>query len=152
MSSNLSPDRITVRVVGQQMRADRETERAVVAVLDAFNAALRDRDLEAIVALFVPDADVTLVGSDAGETAIGPLDLRSFFERIFARAGTFNFDWHSCTVSARGEVAWFFGVGTARYTEHDHVTTVSYRTTAILEQRQDQWLFVHYHGSEPVGA
>jgi len=132
------------------MRADRETEKAVLAVLDAFNDTLGRRDIEATLALFVPDADVTLVGSEAGETATGPSELRSFFERIFARPGTFCFEWRSCTVSARGDVAWFFADTAARYTEHEHVATVSYRTTGILERREDRWLFVQYHGSEPV--
>ena len=132
------------------MRADQETERAVLAVLDAFNDALGRRDLEATLALFVTDADVTLVGSEVGETATGPSELRSFFERIFARPGTFFFEWRSCTVSARGEVAWFFADAAARYTEHERVATVSYRTTGILEWREDRWLFVQYHGSEPI--
>lgn len=132
------------------MRADRETESAVLAVLDAFNDTLGRRDLEATLALFVADADVTLVGSEAGETATGPPELRAFFERIFARPGTFYFEWRSCTVSSRDDVAWFFADAAARYTEHEHVASVSYRTTGILERREDRWVFVHYHGSEPV--
>jgi ketosteroid isomerase-like protein len=133
------------------MRADRETEKAVLAVLGAFNDALGRRDVEATLALFVPDADVTLVGSEPGESAVGPAELRTFFERICARPGTFSFDWRSCLVSARGQVAWFFADTTARYTEHDHVASVTYRTTGILERRGARWLLVHYHGSEPVG-
>ena len=70
--------------------------------------------------------------------------------RLFARPGTFSFEWRSCTVSARGDFAWFFVDAAARYTEHEHAATVSYRTTGILERREDRWLFVQYHGSEPV--
>jgi ketosteroid isomerase-like protein len=90
------------------MRADQEAERAVLALLDAFNDALGHRDLDATLALFVADADVTLVGSEEGETATGPSELRSFFERSFARPGTFCFERRLCTVSARCDVAWFF--------------------------------------------
>jgi hypothetical protein len=38
----------------------------------------------------------------------------------------------------------------AGYTEYEHLNTVSYGTTGILERRENSWLFVHYHGSEPV--
>ncbi len=54
-----------------------------MAVLDAFNEALERRDLDATLALFVRHPDVTLVGSEEGETATGPSELHSFFERIF---------------------------------------------------------------------
>jgi ketosteroid isomerase-like protein len=132
------------------MRADRSTEEEVMAVLDAFNEALERRDLDATLALFVQHPDVTLVGSEQGETATGPSELRSFFERIFARPGIFRFEWRSCTVSARGDVAWFFADAIARYTENDHIASVAYRTTGVLEREQNHWLLAQYHGSEPV--
>lgn len=132
------------------MRADTETEHAVLAVLDAFNETLGRRDVDATLALFVSDADVTLIGSEADESAEGPPELRAFFEAIFRRPGTFRFEWGKCTISSRGDVAWFFADATARYTEDQHVAAVPYRTTGILERREDRWLLAHYHGSEPV--
>ena len=132
------------------MQADSETEGLVRGALDAFNEMLAQRDLEGILGLFVSDADVSLAGSEAGEIAIGRSELRSFFERIFRRAGTFNFDWRSCQVSAQGDVAWFFADATASYTEGENITAMPYRTTGILERRGNRWLFAHYHGSEPV--
>jgi ketosteroid isomerase-like protein len=132
------------------MRADRSTEKEVMAVLDAVNEALERRDLGATLALFVGHPDVTLIGSEEGETATGPSELRSFFERLLARPGTFRFGWRSCTVSARGDVAWFFADAIAHYTENDHVASVDYRTTGVLEREENHWLFAQYHGSEPV--
>jgi len=134
------------------VQADAETEGRVRGALDAFNEMLAERDLEGTLALFVSDADVSLVGSEAGEIAIGQSELRSFFERIFRRAGTFSFDWRSCQVSAHGDVAWFFADATAIYTEGENVTTVPYRTTGILQRENNRWLIVHYHGSEPAQA
>ena len=132
------------------MRADRSTEKEVMAVLDAVNEALEHRDLDATLALFARHPEVTLVGSEEGETATGPSELRSFVERLLARPGTFRFEWRSCTVSARGDVAWFFADAIAHYTENDHVAPVAYRTTGVLEREENHWLFAQYHGSEPV--
>lgn len=132
------------------VRAHSETEEHVRGTLDAFNEKLAQRDLEGVLALFISDPDMSLIGSEAGETATGHSELRSFFERIFRRAGTFNFDWSSCHISAQGEVAWFFADAAASYTEGERVTTMPYRTTGILERRDNRWLIAHYHGSEPV--
>lgn len=134
------------------MRADAETETRVRGAFDALSERCGQRDLEGILALFSSDADVSLVGSEAGETARGPSELRSFFERLFRRPGTFSFDWRSREISARGDVAWFFADATAIYTEGENVTTVPYRTTGILQRENNRWLIVHYHGSEPAQA
>lgn len=132
------------------MQADEDIEAAVRAVLRAVNDALERRDLDGLLTLFASDPDVSLIGSEAGETAVGPSELRMFFEGLFARAGTFSFDWDSSTVSARGDIAWFVADASTRYLEGQHVTEIPYRTTGILERQQDRWLLIHYHGSEPV--
>ncbi len=102
--------------------------------------------------MFVSDPDVTLIGSEAGEIAVGPAELRAFFKRIFARAGTFQFEWRTCRVSAQGDVAWFFAEVLAHYSEPEGAANVPYRTTGVLERRGDRWLLSHYHGSEPANA
>jgi ketosteroid isomerase-like protein len=134
------------------MHADDAIEQQVLGVLGAFNDQLAARDLDAVLGLFVSDPDVTLVGSEAGEIAVGPGELRAFFRRIFARTGTFRFECSTCRVSAEGDVAWFFADGLARYSEPEGVTSVPYRTTGVLKHRGDRWLFAHYHGSEPVNV
>lgn len=127
-------------------------EQEVLGVLGAFNDQLTARDLDGVLGLFVSDPDVTLVGSEAGEIAVGPRELRAFFQRIFARTGSFRFEWRTCRVSAEGDVAWFFADAVARYSEPEGVASVSYRTTGVLKRHGDRWLFAHYHGSEPVNV
>lgn len=139
------------RVLGNRlMKADDETERELLEVLRAFNDHLAARDLEGVLGLFVSDPDVTLVGSEAGEIAVGPSELRAFFRRVFARRGTFRFEWRTCRVLAGGDVAWFFADTLAHYNEPGNAATVPYRTTGVLVRRGDRWRFAHYHGSEPV--
>jgi ketosteroid isomerase-like protein len=134
------------------MHADDAIQQQVLGVLGAFNDQLAARDLGGVLGLFVSDPDVTLVGSEAGEIAVGPGELRAFFQRIFARAGTFRFEWRTCRVSAEGDVAWFFADAIAHYSEPEGVASVPYRTTGVLKRRGDRWRFAHYHGSEPVNA
>jgi uncharacterized protein (TIGR02246 family) len=135
-----------------RMQADDAIEQQVMDVLGAFNDHLARRDLDGVLGLFVSDSDVTLVGSEAGETAFGPAELRAFFERIFARVGTFQFEWRTCRISAEGEVAWFFADAVAHYGEPEGVASAPYRTTGVLKRHRDRWLLAHYHGSEPARA
>lgn len=132
------------------MKADDETGREVLGVLRAFNDRLAARDLEGMLGLFVSDPDVSLVGSEAGEIAFGPSELRAFFQRLFARPGTFRFEWRTCRVSAGRDVAWFFADSLAHYSEPGNAASVPYRTTGVLARRGDRWRLAHYHGSEPV--
>jgi ketosteroid isomerase-like protein len=134
------------------MHADDAIEQQVLGVLGAFNDQLAARDLDGVLGLFVSDPDVTLVGSEAGEIAVGPGELPAFFQRIFARPGTFRFEWRTCRVSAEGDVAWFFADAVAHYREPEGVASVPYRTTGVLTRRGDRWLFAQYHGSEPVNG
>jgi ketosteroid isomerase-like protein len=134
------------------MQPDDAIQQQVLGVLGAFNDQLAARDLGGVLGLFVSDPDVTLVGSEAGEIAVGPGELRAFFERIFARAGTFRFEWRTCRVSAEGDVAWFFADAIAHYGEPEGVASVPYRTTGVLKRRGDRWVLAHYHGSEPVNV
>ncbi len=132
------------------MHADDAMEQQVLGVLGAFNDQLAARDLDGALGLFGSDPDVTLVGSEAGEIAVGPGELRAFFQRIFARAGTFRFEWRTCHVSAESDVAWFFADAVAHYSGPEGVASAPYRMTGVLTRRGDRWLFAQYHGSEPV--
>jgi ketosteroid isomerase-like protein len=134
------------------MKADDETEREVLSVLRAFNDHLEARNCEGMLGLFVSDPDVTLVGSEAAEIAVGPSELRAFFQRLFARPGTFRFEWRTCHVSAGGDVAWVFADALAHYSEPGNTATVPYRTTGVLARHGDRWRIAHYHGSEPVSV
>jgi len=134
------------------MKVDDETEREVLDVLQTLNGHLAGRDLEGVLGLFVSDPDVTVIGSEAGEIAVGPSELRAFFQRLFARPGTFRFEWRTCRVSSEGDVAWFFADALAHYSEPGNAAAVPYRTTGVLARRDDRWRFAHYHGSEPVSG
>ena len=64
--------------------------RAAFAAL--YEAACEQRDADAIVAAFAPDDDVTLMGSDEEERAVGREELRALAEAI-ASGPRFRFEW-----------------------------------------------------------
>jgi ketosteroid isomerase-like protein len=134
------------------VKATQDVEATVIAVLNEFNDAISARDLERVLALFAPDEDTFLMGSEAGEMATGPGELQELFRRIFARSGSFSWTWNSKLVSTAGSTAWVALDSVVHYSEASRVRNLPYRITAVLEQRGDKWLLAQFHGSEPAGS
>jgi len=75
------------------MKVDVATEKAMMKILQDFNDALAGKQVEQVLCLFAPDADVFLLGSEEGEKAIGRHELEDFFRRVFSRFTAFSFEW-----------------------------------------------------------
>lgn len=128
------------------MLADAQTREEVLLALGEFRAAVTERRLEGVLALFAPDADTTLIGSSTGEIARGPLEIRAFLERLLDRPQTIGWEWDDVSVSACGDVAWLWLEGALAL---DGRSDRPYRITGVLERRQGRWLWTLFHGSEP---
>ena len=129
------------------MWADENDEKAIFATVDRLLEAIAARRLDETMAAFTGDSDCTLVGSDIGETAVGPAAIRAFFIEMFARPSTFSVDWRSRRASLNGDTAWFSAEVGARMSKNGR--TGLYRMTGILVRRQGRWLWQLYHGGEP---
>jgi uncharacterized protein (TIGR02246 family) len=128
------------------MQADAQTREEVLMALGEFRAAVAERRLEGVLALFAPDADATLIGSSVGEIARGPMELRTFLKRIFSTPQTISWEWDDVSVSGAGDVAWLWLEGALVI---DGRSDRSYRISGVLERRQGRWLWSLFHGSEP---
>jgi ketosteroid isomerase-like protein len=126
--------------------ADAQTREEVLLALGEFRAAVSDRRLEGVLALFAPDADATLIGSSLGEIARGPIELRAFLERLFDSARSVSWEWDDVSISASGDVAWLWLEGALVL---DGRSDRAYRISGVLERRQGRWLWSLFHGSEP---
>lgn len=102
------------------------------------------------MALFAPDPDVRVIGSEVGEGGLGPDAIRAFFTHLFSRQGAFRWEWDERRVSARGDVAWLVAEGWVRTTGSGTQDRRPCRFTAVLERRDGAWLMLLLHGAEPV--
>jgi ketosteroid isomerase-like protein len=128
------------------MQADAQTREEVLLALAEFRAAVTERRLEGVLALFAPDADATLIGSSLGEIARGPIELRTFLKKIFSAAQTISWEWDDVSISRAGDVAWLWLEGALAL---DGRSDRAYRISGVLERRQGRWLWSLFHGSEP---
>ncbi len=129
------------------MRAKAEAKWGVLKAVDALLDAIANGQHRDSVAAFTGDEDAMLIGSEPGEIAIGPEALRTFFAELYAKPYRVIFTLPERRVSAMGNVAWLTGEGTYRMSTGGEEKP--YRLTAVLERRQDRWLWQLFSGSEP---
>lgn len=82
------------------------------AAFDSLIEAIARRDLSSTLAAFSADHDAALLGSEAGESARGAAAIEAFFRRIFARPGSFRFEFPERSWTVHGAVAWLVAEGT----------------------------------------
>ena len=132
------------------MTVDAQTQTAVLAVLDSFSAAYGRRDLDAIMALFVADPDLTLFGTGADERRLGPAEVRAQIQRDFDQSEAITITWGWRTVAAMSGVAWVAAEAEANARVDGREFSLPLRFTWVCEQRVSQWLVAHVHLSSPT--
>lgn len=128
------------------MQADAATRSEILLALGELRAAVAEKRLEGVLTLFAPDADATLIGSDIGEIATGPMSLRPFLEDLFDSPETISWEWDDVSISSCGDVAWLWLDGGLVVNGRSQRP---YRISGVLERRQGRWLWTLFHGSEP---
>ena len=127
------------------------TRQAMQDVLERLSQGFAGRDLRQVLELFAPDPEIVFIGSEADELAIGPARLRALLEALFARPETYRWHWRRLHVAVAGELAWLTTEATL-LVEGNEQLELPYRITLVLRRRDDGWLIVQYHGSEPATA
>lgn len=124
---------------------------AMRSLLERLNQGFARHDLKQVLGLFSPDPDIVFIGSEADETATGPVQLRTLLEGLFARPETYQWHWGEARVRVTGQVAWL-ATEAVLVVEGPEQQRLPYRITLVLQRRGERWLIVHYHGSEPAAV
>jgi len=133
------------------MKVDPQIEKEVLIALQRLKEAFQTRNVKAALESFVADEGVVIVGSEAGETAEGVEQLRTYFEKVLSGPITYDFQWEKCDVNSIGDVAWLFANGRMETTSAAGHHRHPYRITGVLCRRGSEWMWAQYHGSEPAG-
>ncbi len=127
------------------MKADPETEAAVLATLARLAEAYARKDVEALVGLYSPDAVGFGTGPD--EKRVGHDELRVQYERDLAQAEVIDFKYTWTHVSARDSIAWAAAEAEVRWRAAGRESSLPARATFVLERRRGEWLWVLAHFS-----
>lgn len=127
-----------------------DVRQAILASVDSLNANVRSKSIDGTLDLFVPEAEVLLVGSSPGELARGPVALRALLSRVFESPYSIGWEWDERYVSAYGPVAWVYTEGALVMARDGNVVRRPYRMSGVLVRRPEGWRWAQFHGSEPA--
>jgi uncharacterized protein (TIGR02246 family) len=130
------------------VRADVETEAALLEILERFCSGFAARDADGITRLFAPDADVVMVTSEESLLR-GPDQVRAFLHRYAQGTTRYSWTWDRRDVSAAGAVGWLLAEGAETVAVEEREEKHPYRMSMVCEKRDGRWLLVHVHGSSP---
>lgn len=134
------------------MKANVETEAAVIDVLNRWLESYEKRDIDGLMRLVAQDEDLFLFGTGGDEKRIGPEQFKYQAERDWSQTEALAFNFTQYYVSAAGPVAWIASEGQGQGRVGDQEMVFPLRMTAVLEQRDDEWLIVQSHVSLPAAA
>lgn len=128
------------------MQTADEVWSAFLALDDAFARG----DVEAVMAGFVGDPDLTLWRSSEVERAVGPEQLRTFSTWMAGLPGSFTIDYDERRVHVEGDVAWLNAAGTGTWDDGAGTTKqMPHRVTAVFRRVDGEWRCHTRNGSQP---
>ncbi len=130
------------------MRADPPTEAALLEILDRFCSAFAAQDVNGVIELFAPDADVVMVTSEEALLQ-GPAEIAAFLRRYASGKTTYSWEWERRDVSCAESVGWLLAQGTETAAQEGREENHAYRMSMVCEQRDGRWALVQVHGSSP---
>jgi uncharacterized protein (TIGR02246 family) len=132
------------------MKADAQTEAAVLAVLEEYRQAYEHHDMSRLLALFAPDPDVVVVGTGVDEKRVGLAEIQAQVARDWAQSEAITLEWSWTSVSAAGPVAWVTVDAVGHATVGGQTVDLPLRLSAVLERRGGRWLWMQAHASLPA--
>lgn len=134
------------------MKVDAKTEAEIKVVMKKWADTYKRRDLKGAMALYVPDADVVMVGSGVDEVRVGPEAIKAQYERDWAQTEAGSVDYKSTMVSKVGSAAVVFSEATITARVEGKSMEFPLRITGALENRGGKWLFNQLHASMPAAG
>jgi uncharacterized protein (TIGR02246 family) len=132
--------------------AQSSDDEGVRAAVSAFYAALNARDIQALEAVWAPDANVIMIhpgGPTARAPAVGPEAVRESWRHLANYA-----EWSVTVNEVRMRVGQGRAVVLATTPVHQKMRDNTVNdflalATIVYEQRDGRWLIVHQHVSQP---
>ncbi len=129
------------------MKADKQTEAAVMTVFHKFFEAYTTDDLNTAMETLVQDPEVVFLGSGQDERRVGRGEAKAQLQRDLSQVEGVDYkdEWHH--VSVFGDVAWIAADGTLSWATEGTQETLPCRISVVFVKQKDQWLIAQFHFS-----
>lgn len=127
-------------------------EQQIRALYDRYSAAVRSRDVNTIMAFYVPDDSLVAFDAFPPRQYLGAASYRKAYEAFFAAyPGSVTSEISDLRIAADGTLAFASSIDRWVATGADgKPMEVVFRTTNGLRKINGKWLIVHEHNSVPV--
>lgn len=136
-------------------KIDIESERhEVKSVIDQFTQVWETKDLELLSKIMAHDTDMVNFGTDAVEKFVGWIQFKEAVEKMLSDLENVKIIIREQHIKAHSSenVAWFSQIWDwEMIIKGELVHSEGQRFTGVLEKRDDNWVFVQFHNSVPVG-
>jgi uncharacterized protein (TIGR02246 family) len=121
----------------------------ILACLQAWNDAAKERDLEGFMALFDDSENIVLAGSDTGEVFKGKDRIKEWLKMLFEYAA-FSWEMDRVETDYFENTAWVFMEGRMVVVPSGkEPNKTPYRFTGVLVKRNNEWKWRLFDGSVP---
>lgn len=128
-----------------------KVEREIKTVLKKHSEYFKAKNLDGVMSLYAKEPDVTSIGSDDGEEAIGAERIRAEYKKSFAAIAALNtMSYQNLHISSSGNVAWLYMEVKINVlmAKAQKPLVINGRFTAVLKKKGSRWQFVQTHFSE----
>jgi uncharacterized protein (TIGR02246 family) len=127
-----------------------QAETEIRILLEKHSDAYARKDIPALMSCYSQDADMVNVGSSDNELYIGATELQKAFETFFGQVRTVGIEYAGIRLTINQSLAWLYADVPVNVKMDQGEINRKGRMTAVLEKRDNRWLFVQTHFSFPV--
>lgn len=132
------------------MKVDKKTENEIVEVLNSYGNAYANKDLDAMLNLFLEDPDIVAIGTGEDEWVHGFDELKEGLKRDITQSESIKVHFKNLKVSSTDNVAWTSSYMTMNANVSGEEIILEGRLTAVFKKVEDKWYFTHIHYSLPA--
>jgi len=122
-------------------------QEAIMATLDDYAKAYCEKDIGALMSVFVDGDDISLIGTGGDELCGGRSAVEKIFLRNFEEATANEFEWHWSHVIVSGNCAVVAITLTIHLEYQGEELNVPVRWTVALTKEKGRWAWLHRHAS-----
>ena len=127
--------------------ADPQIEKEVKEFMENYSKAYENKDLNAIMAMIAPDADVVFVDPGPKGRYVGTDQIKKSYENDFSQFKSLSTKYTWISISSKGDLAWFVAESMSSVDMGEDKINVPARWSGLLEKRQGKWLLIQSHFS-----
>ena len=125
---------------------------SIKATLEDYASAYCNKDIDALMRVFVDSEDISLIGTGGDELCGGREAVRKVFLRNFEEATAEQFEWHWSHIIVSGDCAIVSITLTIHLKYQGEDLKVPVRWTVALKKDRGRWAWLHRHASSAASG